>query len=90
MCSYATPAHPVQVSKCSNMAARLQLTALSTDNRRQRPTMFSTIEQYIPKFPNITKQRKLDLILRWFYIDNPDFLSLNTTLAITVQNYTPN
>ena len=53
----------------------------------ERQTMFSKIEHYIPKFPNFTKQRKLDLILRGLYIDNPDFLPLNTTLTITVQNY---
>ena len=53
----------------------------------ERQTLFSKIEHYIPNFPNFTKQRKLDLILRGLYIDNSDFLPLNTTLTITAQNY---
>ena len=53
----------------------------------ERQTLFSKIEHYIPNFINFTKQRKLDTILRGLYIDNLDFLSLNTTLTIAVQNY---
>ena len=53
----------------------------------ERQTLFSKIEHYIPNFKNFTKQRKLDTILRGLYIDNLDFLSLNTTLTIAVQNY---
>ena len=53
----------------------------------ERQTLFSKIEHYIPNFKSFTKQRKLDLILRGFHVDNPDLLSLNTTLTIAVQNF---
>ena len=53
----------------------------------ERQTLFSRIEHYIPNFPNFTKQRKLEILLRGIHIDNPDFLSLNTTLTILVQNF---
>ena len=42
--------------------------------------------QNIPNFPNFKKQKKLDIILRGMYCENPEFLSLNTTLTIAVQN----
>ena len=53
----------------------------------ERQTLFSKIEHYIPQFPNLAKRRKLDIILRGLNIDNPDFLSLNTTLTIAVQKF---
>jgi hypothetical protein len=53
----------------------------------ERQTLFSKIEHYIPNFPNFTKQRKLEILLRGIHIENPDFLSLNTTLTIAVQNF---
>ena len=53
----------------------------------ERQALFGKIEHYIPNFPNFTKQKKLEIILRGIYCENPDFLSLNTTLTIAVQNF---
>ena len=53
----------------------------------ERQTLFERIEHYIPNFPNFSKQKKLDIILRGIHIENPDLLPLNTTLTIAVQNF---
>ena len=53
----------------------------------ERQTLFSLIEHYIPKFTNLSKQNKLDIILRGIDSENPDFLPTNTTLTIAVQNF---
>ena len=53
----------------------------------ERQTLFDRIGHYIPNFKNLTKQRKLDLILKGFNIENPEYLQLNTTLTIAVQNF---
>ena len=52
----------------------------------ERQTLFNLIEHYIPKFSTLTKKKKFDIILRGINIDNPNFLSLNTTLTKAVQN----
>ena len=49
--------------------------------------MFGLFEHYIPKFTNLNKTRKLDIILNGYEIQNEDFVSLNTTLTIAVQNF---
>ena len=49
--------------------------------------MFGTFELYIPKFQDFTKTRKLDIILKGFEIQNDDFIQLNTTLTLAVQNF---
>ena len=53
----------------------------------ERQTLFTLIEHYVPNFTNWTKKKKLDLILRGINVDNPDLLSLNTTLTKAVQNF---
>jgi hypothetical protein len=53
----------------------------------ERQTLFEKIEHYIPNFPNFSKHKKLDIILQGIHIENPDMLSLNTTLTISVQNF---
>ena len=53
----------------------------------ERQTLFDLIEHYIPKFKRLTKQKKLDIILRGIDIDNNDFIQLNTKLTIAVQNF---
>ena len=45
------------------------------------------MEYYIPKFKFLSKQNKLEIILRGIDIDNQDLLHLNTTLTIAVQNF---
>ena len=53
----------------------------------ERQTLFTLIEHYVPNFTTWTKKKKLDLILRGINVDNPDLLSLNTTLTKAVQNF---
>ena len=53
----------------------------------ERRAMFGLFEHYIPKFQNFTKTRKLDIILKGFEIQNDDFIQLNTTLTLAVQNF---
>ena len=45
------------------------------------------MEYYIPKLKNLSKQKKLEIILRGIDIENQDLLQLNTTLTISVQNF---
>ena len=49
--------------------------------------LFDLIGHYIPKFKNLSKQKKLDIILRGIDIENQDYLQLNTTLTYAVQNF---
>ena len=53
----------------------------------ERQAMFGLFEHYIPKFQDFTKTRKLDIILKGFEIQNDDFIQLNTTLTLAVQNF---
>ena len=50
----------------------------------ERRALFGMIEHYISNF---SKQKKLDIILKGFNIDNEDFLSRNSSLTIAVQNF---
>ena len=43
------------------------------------------IEHYTPRFKNLSKQKKLDIILRGIDIENDDFIQLNTTLTVAVK-----
>ena len=54
----------------------------------ERQTLFDLIEHYIPKFKNLSKHKKIYIILRGIDIENDDFIQLNTTLTIFVQNFT--
>ena len=53
----------------------------------ERQTLFDLIEHSIPNFKKLTKQKKLDIILRGLDIENNDFIQLNTKITITVQNF---
>ena len=53
----------------------------------ERQILFDLIEHNIPKFPNLNKKQKLDIILRGLDIDNPEFIQLNNTLTKYVQNF---
>ena len=55
--------------------------------KNDNPDLLTLIEHYIPKFSTLTKKKKLDIILRGMKSDNPDFLSLNTTLTKAVQTF---
>ena len=49
--------------------------------------LLTLIEHYIPKFSTLTKKKKMDIILLGMNNENPDFLSLNTTLTKAVQTF---
>ena len=49
--------------------------------------LFGLFEHFIPKFPSFTKAKKLEILLRGFEMDNNDFIQLNTTLTLAVQNF---
>ena len=53
----------------------------------ERQTLFDLIEHSIPNFKKLTKQKKLDIILRGLDIENNDFIQLNTKITIVVQNF---
>ena len=53
----------------------------------ERRILLDLIEHNIPKFTNLNKKQKLDIILRGLDIDNPDFTQLNKTLTKYVQNF---
>ena len=53
----------------------------------ERQALFGLLEHYIPNFKNFTKTQKLNIILEGFEIENDDFIQLNTTLTLAVQNF---
>ena len=53
----------------------------------ERQNLFGLIEHYIPKFKSFNKPKKLNIILEGFEIQNDDFIQLNTTLTLAVQNF---
>ena len=53
----------------------------------ERRILFGLIEHYVPFFPNLTKRRKLELILNGVYIDNDEFLSTNTIIMKATQAF---
>ena len=53
----------------------------------ERRILFDLVEHYIPKFSNLKKSQKLDIILRGYKIENSEYIGLNTTLTIAVQKF---
>ena len=53
----------------------------------ERQILLSKIEHHIPHFYNFSKKRQLDIILRGYYPERDEFISLNTSLTYAVQNY---
>ena len=52
----------------------------------ERQTLLTLIEHHVPNFPNWTKKKQKDLILRGIYSEKPDYTTLNKTLTKAVQN----
>ena len=53
----------------------------------ERQALLGLFEHYIPNFPNLSKRRKLEIILQGINTDNDDFYSTNISLTITVQHF---
>ena len=53
----------------------------------ERRILLGLIEHYVPFFKNLTKKRKLELILNGVYIDNDEFLSTNTIIMKATQAF---
>ena len=53
----------------------------------ERQALFSLFEHYIPSFPNFSKQRKLEILLKGINIENDDFYHTNISLTIAVPNF---
>ena len=53
----------------------------------ERQILFGLIEHYVPHFKNLTKRKKLEIILSGVNIDNENFLSTNTTIMRATQNF---
>ena len=46
----------------------------------ERRILFSLIEHFIPKFQDLNRKQKIDIIIKGVDINNPDILSTNITL----------
>ena len=53
----------------------------------ERRILFGLIEHYVPFFQNLTKKKKLELILNGVYFDNDEFLSTNTIIMKATQAF---
>ena len=53
----------------------------------ERQALLSLFEHYIPSFPNFSKQKKLEILLKGINIDNDDLYHTNISLTIAVQNF---
>ena len=53
----------------------------------ERQKLFEIIEHYIPKFKNMSKKNKLEIIFHGIDNQNPDILSTNITINLAVQNF---
>ena len=53
----------------------------------ERQILFGLIEHYVPFFKNLTKKKKLELMLTGINIENDDFLSTNTIIMKATQNF---
>ena len=53
----------------------------------ERQKLFEIIEHYIPKFKNMSKKNKLEIIFHGIDNQNPDILSTNITITLAVQNF---
>ena len=54
---------------------------------REHLTLFSKVDNLLPKFNNFTKKRKVEVLLYGLYPDNPDFYQINKSLQIAIQHY---
>ena len=53
----------------------------------ERRTLFSTFEQYLPKFIGFSKVKKLETILYGIDVDNSEMFSTNVSLQLATQKF---
>ena len=53
----------------------------------ERQTLFSLVEHYVPKFPNMNRNCKYELLISGLKINDPDYFDLNKKISIAVQDY---
>ena len=53
----------------------------------ERQILFGLIEHCVKHFKNLTKRKKLEIILTGVNIDNENLLSTNTTIMKATQNF---
>ena len=53
----------------------------------ERQALFGLFEHYIPNFPNLSRKRKLEIILQGINTENADFYNTNVSLTIAVQHF---
>ena len=53
----------------------------------ERQILYSLVEHYIPHFLNISKTKQFEILVMGINIDQPEFNSTNTTIAIAVQKF---
>ena len=54
---------------------------------RERQTLFSLVEHYIPFFSNCSKTKQYEILVMGINVDQPEFNSTNKTIAIAVQKF---
>ena len=53
----------------------------------ERQTLYNLVELYIPKFLQLTKSKKYEILVMGINTDNPDYYFTNTKISIAVQHF---
>ena len=53
----------------------------------ERQTLFNLVEHYVPKFLQLNKTQKYEVLVMGILPDNTDYIQTNTTISIAVQNF---
>ena len=53
----------------------------------ERQTLFNLVEHYVPKFLQLNKTEKYEVLVMGILPDNTDYMQTNTTISIAVQNF---
>ena len=53
----------------------------------ERQTLYNLVEHYIPKFLQLTKSKKYEILVMGINTDNPDYYFTNTKISIAVQHF---
>ena len=53
----------------------------------ERQTLFTLVEHYFPKFKQLNKNKKYEVLVLGIHPENPDYFHTNTTISIAVQHF---